>query len=246
MNTNDHFRAIIFDLDGTLFDTLPSLVAAAHRVLAPAGTDRAPIAPLRVALSEGLMPMFRAAVTLLSRPRDATDAAALADTCMRHYLDAELRSATLYAGVPDMLDALRARGVRLAVCTNRDRESSEVLLAEAGIAAYFECLVGLGDAPRPKPAADPLLHALHLLNLPAGAVLFVGDSGMDATCARLSQVRFAAHRDGYAAQPTDLAPHVMAFDRYPQFTDWVLGFTPPASVNSSFCELPVTPETPHA
>ena len=222
MNTNDHFRAVIFDLDGTLFDTLPSLVVAANHVLARQGLSTVPVAPLRGALSEGLMPMFRTAVALQSPPLDAKAAAHTVDACMRHYLQHELASATLYAQVPAMLKALQARGLRLAICTNRDRDSSEVLLADAGIASCFEFLVGLGDAAKPKPAADPLLRALDLLGLPAEQVLFVGDSGMDAVCARLSQVRFAAHLDGYAARLEDLSPQVMSFDHYPQFTDWVL------------------------
>jgi len=166
--------------------------------------------------------MFRAAVALQSPPLDAQAAAHTADACMRHYLQHELASAALYAQVPAMLEALHAHGLRLAICTNRDRHSSEALLANAGIASCFEFLVGLGDAARPKPAADPLLRALDLLGLPAAQVLFVGDSGMDAVCARLSQVRFAAHLDGYAARPEDLFPHLMSFDRYSQFTDWVL------------------------
>jgi phosphoglycolate phosphatase len=57
--------------------------------------------------------------------------------------------------------------------------------------------------------------------LPA-EVLFVGDYGLDARCAQLSQVRFAAHLGGYAEQAADLIPNVLSFGGYDQLTSWIL------------------------
>ncbi|HAL38950.1 MAG TPA: HAD family hydrolase [Polaromonas sp.] len=222
MNTNAQIRAVIFDVDGTLFDTLPSLSAAANDVLAKAGMREVSMSLLRSALNEGLRPMFRQAIALQSAPVDAVAASQLEIEYMAYYERRWLSTAPLFAGVTDALAALKSQGLKLGVCTNRDRASTDVLLASASIADSFDAIVSLGDAPLPKPAADPLLLLMERMEISASEALFVGDSGMDACCAQLSKVRFAAHLGGYAGQPGDLLPNVLSFAGYEQLTSWVL------------------------
>lgn len=223
MNTNAQLRAVIFDVDGTMFDTLPSLSGAANDVLAQAGMHEVPMSLLRSALNEGLRPMFRQAIALQSAPVDAVAATQLEIEYMAHYGRRWLSTAPLFAGVSDALATLKAQGLRLGICTNRDRTSTNVLLTSASIANYFDTIVGIGDAPMPKPAADPLLMVLERLGISAAEALFVGDSYMDASCSHLSQVRFAAHLGGYAGHTNDLLPNVFSFSGYDQLTSWVLG-----------------------
>lgn len=222
MNINDQIRSVIFDIDGTLFDTLPSLSAAANDVLAKAGMREVSVPTLRRALNEGLRPMFRQAIAMQSAPVDAVIASQLETEWVVHYGRRWLQAAPLFAGVADALAAFKSRGLRLGVCTNRDRASTEVLLGLASIADSFDAIVSLGDAPLPKPASDPLLLLLELLQVLPEETLFVGDSGIDARCAQLSHVRFAAHLGGYAGQPGDLLPNAMSFAAYDQLTGWVL------------------------
>lgn len=222
MNTNAQIRTVIFDVDGTLFDTLPSLVAAANQVVLKAGLHPIPETVLRPALNEGLRPLFRKAIEMQSMPVFVNVASELENEYMAEYRRDWLSTAPLFAGVQETLKALKSQGLRLGICTNRDRASTEILLAAASIAELFDVIVGLEDAPRPKPAADPLLLALDRLSMPAADTLFVGDSIMDACCARLSGVRFAAHLGGYAGQLADLLPNVLTFDTYDRLTAWVL------------------------
>lgn len=226
MNTNDHIRAVVFDVDGTLFDTLPSLTAAANEVLRTAGMRAIPQELLRAALSEGLRPLFRQALALQAAPVEAEAAARLEERFMSCYARHWLREVPLFSGVSRLLAALRARGLPLGICTNRDRATTETLLSSGAIRSCFEAIVGLGDAPQPKPAAAPLLRALEMLALKPSEVLFVGDSRMDARCAELAQVRFAAHLGGYAVRPEDLLPNVLHFERYDQLIPWLLDRTP--------------------
>ena len=166
--------------------------------------------------------MFRQAIALQSAPVDAVAASQLEIQYMAYYERRWLSTAPLFAGVTDALAALKSQGLKLGVCTNRDRASTEVLLASASIADSFDAIVSLGDAPLPKPAADPLLLLMERMEISASEALFVGDSGMDACCAQLSKVRFAAHLGGYAGQPSDLLPNVLSFAGYEQLTSWVL------------------------
>lgn len=222
MNTNDQLRTVIFDIDGTLFDTLPSLAAAANEVMLKAGLLPIPEAVLRPALNEGLRPLFRKAIDMQSTPVFAKVANELENEFMAEYTRHWLPRAPLFAKVRETLTALRSQGLRLGICTNRDRASTAILLASESIAELFDVIVSLDDAPRPKPAADPLLLALARLSTSAADTLFVGDSIMDACCARLCGVRFAAHLGGYAGQAADLLPNVLTFDGYDRLTAWVL------------------------
>jgi phosphoglycolate phosphatase len=228
MNTNDHIRAVVFDLDGTLFDTLPSLTAAANETLRAAEMRAIPQELLRAALSEGLLPMFRQALALQAAPVEAAAASRLEERFLSCYTRHWLRETSLFTGASSLLAALHARGLPLAICTNRDRATTETLLASGAIHTHFDTIVGIGDAPQPKPAADPLLRVLEILALQPSEILFVGDSYMDARCAALSQVRFAAHLGGYAARQEDLLPNVVQFEHYAQLTPWVLDRAPKA------------------
>lgn len=223
VNINDQIEALVFDLDGTLFDTLPSLAAAANEVLRQAGLDEIAEQMLRTPLSQGLDFMFSHALALQPREPAPGTQQVLAEQFSTLYAHQFLRQARLYDGVTELIRRLHASGIPLAVCTNRDRASAQALLAGSSIDGYFAAVVGRGDAPQPKPAPDLLLRTLDMLALPAPQVLFVGDSLMDARCAEQSQVRFAAHLGGYAAQHEDLQPCVLQFAHHAQLSDWVLG-----------------------
>lgn len=222
MNINDQIQAVIFDVDGTMFDTLPSLSKAANEVLMQAGMAKVLTPLLRPALNEGLRPMFRKAIALQASPVNADTAHELENAYMAHYMRHLLPTAPLFAGVSAALAALRLHGLKLGICTNRDRASTDVLLSSASLAHFFDIIVGIDDAPKPKPAADPLLRVLQQMGVSAVNALFVGDSYMDARCAQLSQVRFAAHLGGYAVHLRDLLPNVLTFDGYDQLVSWVL------------------------
>jgi phosphoglycolate phosphatase len=226
MNKNDQLRAVVFDVDGTLFDTLPSLAAAANAVLANAGLNAIEVPLLRPALSEGLLPMFRHALALQAERVPAGISVQLERDYLALYMQGGLMATKPFAGAAASLQAFATQGLRLAICTNRDRFSTDALLAAATFPVDFEVIVGMGDAPRAKPAPDPLLRVLELMDLSPAQALFIGDSAIDARCAQAAQVRFAAHRNGYFSHPDDLLPQVMGFDSYDQLTPWVLKCLP--------------------
>ena len=223
MLINEQFKTVLFDVDGTLFDTLPSLSAANNLVLKQAGLLEVATPLLRPALNEGLRAMFRKSIDLQMAPVDAELATALENEFLQQYMQHWLAAATLYPHLPDALSTLQQLGLKLGICTNRDRASTEYLLAQSRVAEFFELIVGLGDAPHPKPAADPLLLALQRMGGTTADALFVGDSSIDATCARSAHVRFAGHLGGYAVKPEDLEPNVFVFSDYGTLANWIVG-----------------------
>ena len=223
MLINEQFKTVLFDVDGTLFDTLPSLSAANNLVLKQAGLLEVATPLLRPALNEGLRAMFRKSIDLQMVPVDDELVMVLEKEFLQQYMQDWLAAATVYPHLHEALAALKQLGLKLGICTNRDRASTEYLLAQSRIAEFFELIVGLGDAPHPKPAADPLLLALERMGGMAADALFVGDSSIDATCARLAHVRFAGHLGGYAVQSADLEPNVFVFSDYGTLANWIVG-----------------------
>ncbi|KEY57916.1 HAD family hydrolase [Serratia sp. DD3] len=215
MKTIHQFKTVVFDLDGTLLDTLPSLVNSANAVLKQAGAQTLSQAALRPALSQGLHAFFAQALALQPPQLSMTlPTAKLELKFQQRYCADALIGAPLYEGVEHMLHDLRALGISLAVCTNRDPASARTLLIQANIWSYFDVLVGLGDAARPKPAADPLWLVLEQLQCDPRQALMVGDSWADAQCAEAAGVAFAAHTYGYATHIKELQPSLWAFSHY--------------------------------
>lgn len=222
MNKYNQIRSVVFDADGTLFDTLPSLAAAANEVLLEAGLQAVATVLMRPALNAGLRSMFRQAVALQPDKIQLDVAHQLEENFLSRYIEHWLPQATLFPGVAEVVTEFHALELKMAICTNRDRASTDQLLAAAGISGYIDVIVGIGDAPHPKPAPDPLLVTMERLRTHPEEALFIGDSNLDAWCAVRANVRFAAHLNGYASQPSDLFPRVFAFGDYSHLARWVL------------------------
>ena len=222
MNTNDQIRTVVFDVDGTLFDTLPSLAAAANEVLVLAGLQAVEPQHLRPALSQGITALFQSALRLQAASVPLALASRLEDAFAHRYASHWLHQAVVYDGALDLLSMLRSQRIALGICTNRDQDSTRTLLDKAALTGFFDAIVGLGDTEHPKPDAAPLHLALTQLGATPQTALFVGDSGIDARCAHAAQVRFAGHLGGYANHPDDLLPQVVSFNVYDQLTQWVL------------------------
>ena len=180
-------RAVLFDLDGTLVDTLPDLHAAVCAMLSEIG--RPPVArdTTRAYIGKGLRVLIR---RLLAGSLTATDgedtpqhAQALA-AFRRHYARENGCHARPYPGVVDGLRALKARGVPLGVVTNKPDVFIAPLLEKTGLAGFFDVLVGGDMLPRIKPDPMPVVWACGRLGALPKETLFVGDSLNDALAAR--------------------------------------------------------------
>jgi phosphoglycolate phosphatase len=102
----------------------------------------------------------------------------------RHYAAVNGKHTTIYAGVKEGLNLLRARDFPLACVTNKSGRFTHPLLDAVGLSSYFEHVVAGDTLPQKKPHPAPLLHACSALNVTPGAMLMVGDSVNDAQAAR--------------------------------------------------------------
>lgn len=178
-------RAVIIDLDGTMLDTLPDFHVAINAMRGQFGY--APITQQQIALmiGKGSENLIR---TVLALEHDAAGVEQRFDEAMalyqRHYLAINGDHSVIYDGVIDGLEAMKADRLRLACVTNKPIAFATPLLAQKGLAPYFEIVYGGDSLARKKPDPMPLLQVCTDFDLPPSQVVAIGDSSNDAEAAR--------------------------------------------------------------
>jgi phosphoglycolate phosphatase len=191
---------IVFDLDGTLADSIPDLTRAANYAVGRLGLpERAP---------EEIKGMIGGGERKFMERLVGPDHQGLVDACLEFYLDFYGRHngerSRLYPGVPETL-ALLAGAKKLAVLSNKLQRLTEQLLEVLGIARFFSASRGGGTGLPLKPAPEALTAIIAELGVEPGRSLMVGDKLADVNCARGAGARIAAVTYGYG-ELADLKP----------------------------------------
>ena len=177
--------AVLFDLDGTLLDTVPDLHAAACGMLHDLGRPEVPISATRSYVGRGMVSLVKRLLAgSLELNDDSPPPPAALASFRRHYTQENGRNAQLYPGVIEGLDAFKAKGIPLAVVTNKPYDFSASLLKQTQLDAYFDALIGGDSLPHHKPDPMPLIWACGRLNVSPNKTLFIGDSVNDFLAAR--------------------------------------------------------------
>lgn len=190
--------AVLFDLDGTLLDSVPDLAAAVDRMLALRGHPPAGVEQVRDWVGNGAPVLVARA--LAGDVEHAGIDSPEAQAALKDFLAAYAESHTLtqvYPGALALLDWLAARQVPMAVVTNKPERFVAPLLEEKGLARYFDWLVGGDTLPQQKPHPAPLHYVLELAGVDAGRALFIGDSRNDVLAARAAGMPVVAVSYGY-------------------------------------------------
>lgn len=163
-------RAIIFDLDGTLIDSLPLVLDSIAHALQPFGSR-----PTMEIFAKLGGPPERFLATLLDDVRHVPAALVRMETYHRD----NAHTIQPFAGARILLERLHTQGVQLAIWTGRDRASGTFLLRELGLDSFFATVVYGDDLPTHKPDPAGLKEIMRRLNVPAEEALFVGDADVD-------------------------------------------------------------------
>jgi phosphoglycolate phosphatase len=174
------YGAVLFDLDGTLLDTVPDIACAANRMLAELGRPVLPDALIATFVGRGI-PKLVERVLFASLdghvPADALERGLeIFERCYAE--ESGLRSA-FYPGVLTGLDRLAGAGVPMGVVTNKAARFTHDLLGRADLSRYFSVVVSGDTLPVKKPDPAPVLHACAQLGVAPEAALFIGDSRHD-------------------------------------------------------------------
>ncbi|MFK3739910.1 phosphoglycolate phosphatase [Massilia sp. TN1-12] len=178
-------RAAIIDLDGTMLHTVPDFELALNGMRADYGLAPVTQAVIEPMVGKGSERLIRDVLALDYGPEriDAVFAAAMA-SYQRHYLAINGQKSTLYPQVLEGLAALKEQGMRLACVTNKPVAFATPLLAQKGLAPFFELVYGGDSLPRKKPDPLPLLQVCSDFGLAPAEVVAIGDSSNDAEAAR--------------------------------------------------------------
>ena len=176
------YDTYIFDLDGTLLDTLGDLAASCNYALHEHGFPERTIDEVRCFVGNGVRLLIERAVP---SGTDAHCVDAVLATFRQHYLEHGLDTTQPYPGVMELLARLRRRGARVAVVSNKFCEATQELCRHF-FGDLVEVAIGEGRGIRKKPCPDAVVEALRLLGVQRERAVYVGDSDVDIATARNS------------------------------------------------------------
>lgn len=194
-------ETVVFDLDGTLVDTLPDIEAAANAVLAAAGRRALRPREIRQLIGSGGRVLMRNAFRATGEPASESRIDAAFAAYVAAYEDSPTGGSTPFPGVHAALEALAERGLRLAVCTNKPDHLARVVLETFDLARFFAGVVGANALPVKKPRPEPLEEAVARAGGAGRPAVMVGDSPIDAEAARAASIPFIAVSFGYSPVP---------------------------------------------
>jgi phosphoglycolate phosphatase len=192
-------RAVIFDLDGTLIDSAPDIASSLNEVLGRRGLPPFPLEQVKAMVGGGIPTLIRRA--LEAHGVEPHDTEPLVRDMITVYAGRATVLTVLYDGAEAELARLRAAGIRIAICTNKSQEITDIILRDLGIAHYFASVAGIrpGGPRKPDPAA---LHAvLDALGLRAADAVMIGDSRADAGAAKAAGMPVVLVSFGYGTGP---------------------------------------------
>nr|WP_233856906.1 phosphoglycolate phosphatase [Paraburkholderia sp. HD33-4] len=180
---NRDYHAVLIDLDGTMVDTAPDIVAAVALMLKDIGAAPLPLDTVTGFIGNGVRRLVRRSLDAAGTGEHVELEHAQA-VFERHY---EVTNATLgrvFPGVMAGLRALRQHGYRCACVTNKPQALAAALLEKTGLAAHLDVLVAGDTVASMKPSPEPLWHACRLLDVEPERCVLVGDSSVDVAAAR--------------------------------------------------------------
>jgi phosphoglycolate phosphatase len=163
---------IIFDLDGTLIDSLPDLADATNHMLTTLGRPRIDQDAVRRLVGQGARRLVERALPSASEDVIAQGLDLFLDYNHHHIADRTV----LYPGVMETLDALKQRGIRMAIISNKNVALCREVISVLGAEHYFEEILGADSLPFRKPSPEPVLKLLADFELAPERATLVGDS----------------------------------------------------------------------
>jgi phosphoglycolate phosphatase len=197
------FDVLIFDLDGTLIDSAPDVRASINRVLAEIGRRELTLEETKDMVGWGGRVLAEMALAKTGDAGTEDDIDRALEGFLATYAHHPADHSIVFPGVIPVLDAFKAAGLRLGICTNKPTATTPPVLDAMGLAQYFD-VVSCGDAvPHKKPDGRHVRLVVEQMGATIQTAAMIGDSESDITAAIDAGVRSVAVTFGYAHVPCD-------------------------------------------
>ena len=208
--------SLLFDLDGTLVDTAPDLLAALNAVLASERRKSIDPQSLRHMVGHGARVLIERAMAATGDPVSASRLPELIDRFIAHYRNHIADHSRPFPQVEETLAVLRRGGLRLAVLTNKPQVLTEPILETLGLTNHFGVICGAGRYDYNKPDARVVRHVVDELGGDIGRTAMIGDSAVDVATARAAGIPVILLSYGYTPDPVHNLGADAVIDAFPE------------------------------
>jgi phosphoglycolate phosphatase len=188
------YKGVFFDLDGTLADTAPDLVAAANQLLIARNLPPMQYEVLRPRASAGARGLIRGAFGI---DTDHPDFIPLRDEFLSNYEKALLVNSVIFDGINHLLDRLDGAKLPWGIVTNKSERFTNPLTELMGLRQRAVSTVSGDSTPHSKPHPEPILHAARLANIDPTKSVYVGDDIRDIVAGKAAGMKTIAAAYGY-------------------------------------------------
>jgi phosphoglycolate phosphatase len=207
-----HKLTLVFDLDGTLVDTAPDLVAATNHVLDHVGLPRIDEQSLRPYIGHGARVMIERATA--AAPLSKAEHEQLLERFLDYYAAHIADDSRPFEGAVEALERFRSAGARLAICTNKREGMSRLLLDRLNLSRFFAAIAGRDTFAHSKPHPDALIGTIGLAGGDPAHAVMIGDSKVDIATAKAARVPDVAVSFGYTETPIHTFAPDAVIDHY--------------------------------
>lgn len=193
--------AVLFDFDGTLFDTAPDIIAALNRVLAELGRADVEQRDYRNLAGDGAKHLLLRATASQGQALDEAEIEPLVQRLIAYYYEMLTERTRPFPGVADTLERLRNAGATLGICTNKPAVSTAALLNHFAMAAHFGAVLCGDEVQAKKPDPLHIAEVLERLGAKHERAVMVGDTATDVAAARAAGIPVVAVAYGYSPVP---------------------------------------------
>lgn len=187
------YDAVIFDLDGTLLDTLEDLCDSTNFALSQFGYPKRNLEEVRSFVGNGIGKLIERA---LPGGTANNDYSAVLETFKAHYTKNCNNKTKAYSGIYDLLDTIKSQGIKMAVVSNKV-DSAVKELCNRYFPGYFQISVGEKKGTRRKPEPDSVWEAINSLDVKKERTVYIGDSEVDVETANNANIEFIAVSWGF-------------------------------------------------
>ncbi|MGR9045388.1 MAG: HAD family hydrolase [Gammaproteobacteria bacterium] len=220
MNSDFKLSCVLFDLDGTLVDTAPDLIACLNHALSQHGFPSARGDRIKPFISYGAAAMIKAS---LGHAATGDVQSSILETMLDHYQRNIAEHTVFYSGMPETLDAIEALGLKWGVVTNKLKRFTLPLMEALDLTRRAACIISGDTTSHSKPHPEPMLAGCEQACVPPKECVYIGDASHDIEAGKNVGMKTLAALYGYL-KPDDIPTRWGAdgFIEYPeQINSWI-------------------------